>query len=103
MAYRRCDCKIGDIPHPTKAQHKRPFSRCTRAVTMEIRRVRDTEGRSTKGPWYAFCDPCGKAIVAYQTTDVEERPAPESRQPGPVEQMTNSGEIGTGPYHGERR
>lgn len=73
MAYRRCDCWVRDIPHPTEAAHKRPHSRCTRAVTMEIRRVRDTSGRKCEGGWYAFCEPCGKAVVAYQMSDVEAR------------------------------
>jgi len=78
MAYRRCECNVGDIPHPTEATHKRVHSRCTRSVAVEIRRVRDTKGRNAEGPWYAFCEPCGKAIRAYQGSDIEMRPAPEA-------------------------
>jgi hypothetical protein len=74
MAYRRCECSVGGIPHPTEASHKRKHSRCTRAVTMEIRRVRDTTGRKCDAGWYAFCRPCGLAIMAYQGSDVEMRP-----------------------------
>ena len=82
MAYRRCECTISDIPHPVEIAHKRPHSRCTRVVTFEIRRVRDTNGRKCEGPWYAYCDQCGRAIRAYQTTDVEMRPAPETLHRG---------------------
>lgn len=78
MAYRRCQCCVGDIPHPTEAVHKRMHSRCTRAVTMEVRRVRDTNGRKCDGPWYAYCEQCASAIHAYQGSDVECRPAAET-------------------------
>ena len=78
MAYARCECTLGDIPHPTEIAHKRKYSRCTRAVAVEIRRVRDTNGRKAQGPWYSYCDPCGRAIKAYQGTDVEIRPAAET-------------------------
>lgn len=77
MAYRRCECNLGDIPHPAEIAHKRKHSRCTRAVAMEIRRVRDTNGRKAEGGWYAYCEPCGKAIRAYQGSDVEVREAAE--------------------------
>lgn len=80
MAYRRCECCIGDIPHPTEAMHKRQHSRCTRVVTTEIRRVRDTNGRKAQGPWYAYCEECAKAIRAYQGSDVEVRQAVEVSQ-----------------------
>lgn len=78
MAYRRCECTIADIPHPAEIAHKRPYSRCTRVVAFEIRRVRDTNGHACKGQWYAYCDPCGKAILAYQMSNVEIRTAPET-------------------------
>lgn len=78
MAYRRCECCIHDIPHPAEAKHKRQHSRCTRVVTMEIRRIRDTNGRRAEGGWYAYCDECGKAIRAYQGSDVECRQAAET-------------------------
>lgn len=71
MAYLRCQCCVGDIPHPTEAAHKRRHSRCTRAVTMEVRRVRDTNGRKANGPWYAYCEQCASAIHAYQGADVD--------------------------------
>ncbi len=77
MAYRRCQCEVGDIPHPTEAAHKRAHSRCTRTVVVEVRRVRDTNGRKCEGPWYAYCEPCGKSIRAYQGSDVEIRTAAE--------------------------
>lgn len=77
MAYRRCDCN-GDIPHPTEATHKHAHSRCTRVVAFEIRRVTDTNGRKADWPWYAFCEPCAKAIRAYQGSDVEMRPSADS-------------------------
>jgi hypothetical protein len=80
MAYRRCECEVHDIPHPEEIAHKRRHSRCTRVVAVEIRRVRDTNGRKAEGQWYAYCEPCGKAIRAYQGSDVEMRPAPEVRQ-----------------------
>ncbi len=75
MPYQRCQCGVGDNPHPPESAHKRPHSRCTRAVTMDVRRVRDTKGRKGNGPWYAYCEPCARAIRAYQGTDVECRPA----------------------------
>lgn len=78
MAYRRCECTIHDIPHTEEIAHKRRHSRCTRVVTVEIRRVRDTHGRKASGPWYAYCDLCGKAIKAYQGSDVEIRTAAET-------------------------
>lgn len=78
MAYRRCECCINDIPHPAEAFHKRRHSRCTRAVTMEIRVVRDTNKRKAEGGWYGYCEECGKAIMAYQGSYVERRPAAEA-------------------------
>lgn len=73
MAYRRCECKVNDIPHPAEIAHKRAYTRCTRAVAVEIRRVRDTNGRKCTGAWYAYCKPCGLAIRVYQGADVEMR------------------------------
>ena len=81
MAYRRCACNVGDIPHPTEAAHKRRHSRCTRVVAFEIRRVRDTNGRKAEGGWYAFCGECARAIRAYQGQDVEMRQAAEVLNP----------------------
>lgn len=78
MAYERCQCCVGDIPHPEEARHKRQHSRCTRAVTMEVRRIKDTNGRKADGPWYRYCEPCASAIHAYQGSDVEIRPAVET-------------------------
>lgn len=71
MAYRRCDCHLGDVPHPEEASHKRRHSRCTRAVTTAIRRVIDTRGRAVTGAWYFYCDACAKAIRAYQGSAIE--------------------------------
>lgn len=79
MAYLRCQCCVGDIPHPTEATHKRQHSRCTRAVTTEVRRIVDTNGRKVDGPWYEYCDQCAKAIRAYQGSEVEIRPAAETQ------------------------
>jgi hypothetical protein len=73
MAYLRCECNTGDIPHPAEAAHKRIHRRCTRAATVEVRRVRDTKGRACEASWYQFCEPCAKAIRAYQGSDVEVR------------------------------
>lgn len=78
MAYARCQCCVGDIPHPTEAVHKRKHSRCTRAVKMQVRRVRDTNGRKADGPWYDYCEPCASAIHAYLGSYVECRPAAET-------------------------
>jgi hypothetical protein len=80
MAYNRCECTLGDIPHPTEAIHKRKHSRCTRVVAFEIRRIRDANGRTATGPWYSYCEPCAKQIRAYQGSDVEMRPSPESER-----------------------
>lgn len=77
MAYRRCECTIKDVPHPEEIRHKRQHSRCTRVVAFEIRRIRDTEGRKCTGSWYAYCEPCAKAIRAYQGSEVEMREAAE--------------------------
>jgi hypothetical protein len=75
MSRVRCHCTTGDIPHPPEIAHKRIHSRCTRTATMSVRRVRDTGGRKIRerGGWYHYCEPCGKAIVAYQGSDVESR------------------------------
>lgn len=78
MAYRRCECTVHDIPHPEEIAHKRRHSRCSRVVAVEIRRVRDTNGRKCEGQWYAYCEPCGKAIKAYQGSDVQIRDAAET-------------------------
>jgi hypothetical protein len=80
MAYARCQCNTGDIPHPTEARHKRQHSRCTRVVTKQIRRIRDTNGRKCEGPWYDYCEECAKAIRAYQGSDVEVRPSAEAKR-----------------------
>ena len=72
MAYIRCECKVGDIPHEGNAVHKRQHRRCTRAATRRIRRVIDTRGRAILSPqWYVYCEPCALAISAHQGTEVE--------------------------------
>ena len=72
MAYTRCQCKVGDVPHRGAAVHKR--SRCTRAATVEISRVVTTDGKPvTTRVWYHYCEPCAQAIEAYQGSEVERR------------------------------
>lgn len=61
--YERCECKVGDIPHYGEAVHKRPMSRCTRAVTHTVRKA--------GGIWHLYCEQCAMAIRAYQGSNVE--------------------------------
>lgn len=71
MAYVRCECKGGDIPHEGAAVHKRVHGRCSRAATHEVRKRYAVEtGNPNVGHWYGYCDACTAAIVAYQESSV---------------------------------
>lgn len=74
MAYTRCQCCVGDIPHTATAEHKRKHSRCTRAATVQLRRVVLTTGKPNQNStWFDYCEPCAQAIEAYQGSYVERR------------------------------
>jgi hypothetical protein len=80
MAYTRCECRTGDVPHTGKAAHlvtkghRLPVRRCTRAATVTLRRVVKTNGapippRDRTG--YDYCAACADAIERYQGGEVE--------------------------------
>lgn len=79
--YIRCQCTGGDIPHHGATRHvtmprfggPRTHWRCTRRATVSVRRVVDTSGRPMRDRlWCHYCEPCARAIVKYQGTQVEQ-------------------------------